>query len=270
MNIDLDNETVRDLIKLGKTMGEPFPHPAGGMAVVVPNGPGVYGIERLHEPHELPDHVRGSVHFDDVAGFAQYVDRFKTAGTIVFGCRDRSRITARLDYHHNAEAVEQNAHYAVLCLRHTPQWKAWAEINNTPMPQRDFAEFVEEHVEDIVEPDGARILEIASSLQTSTKVDFKSATRLHDGTVQFTFNSETTGDQNTIVPTEIKCGLKVYEGQPEGYRITFFMRYRAREGGLSFIVKMKNREAVVEEAFRQVADEVTATTGYNVLLGRVA
>lgn len=267
--MEITNETLNRILEVGQSLGAPFDHPAGGKAVLLSRGPaGGFTVERLHEKHELADHVRGTVSFDDVQSFAAYVDRFKTETTVVFGCRDQSQIVANLDYHIDNSKPTQNAHRAILKLRHTPQWRAWADIDNQALPQRDFAEFVEEHVDDIVEPDGARVLEIASSLQTSTKVDFKSATRLHDGTVQFTFNSETQGDSNTVVPTEIKVGLKVYEGQPEGYRITMFMRYRAREGGLSFIVKMKNRPAIIEEAFAQVASEVTQQTGFDVLLGR--
>jgi uncharacterized protein YfdQ (DUF2303 family) len=240
------------------------PHPRGGVFVALPEG---YRVEHL-APIDAPlSHIKATVQFDDAPSFIDYVNRFKAEETALFASVTRGQIMAVIDYHQDAAAY--CAHRAIYTLPHSEQWKRWASIDGKNQPQRTFAEFIEENIIDVVEPDGAALLEVATSLQSTRKVEFHSGVNLGNGTVQLKYTEEDdtkTGKQALTIPQKIKLGIPVYYGDTH-YEVPCFFRYRIEDGKLNFQVRIQGRELLVQDAFRHKVDEVAQGTEITVRYG---
>jgi len=131
-------------------------------------------------------------------------------------------------------------HRCTLRLRPSMQWLEWEKIIAGPLDQTKLAEFIEEHTADIVEPDGARLLEIARHLEVAESHRFKSALNLHNGAVAVQYVVESaSGNPATKefkMPEMIRLRLPLFEGS-EVTELDIRLRYRLREGKLSFELK---------------------------------
>lgn len=256
-------EKIEDIVTKGVS---PMNHPAGGEFVVIPEN---YTVEHL-KPLDPPlSHIKQSVNFDDVESFCNYVSTFKTDGTAIFAAITAGKIIAILDYHGKAGHAAYCAHKATYVLPHSEQWKRWTGIDNKSIPQRSFAEFIEENIADVIEPAGAALLEVATSLQSTRKVEFHSGVNLGNGTVQLKYTEEDdtkTGKQALVIPQKIKLGIPVYFGDAP-YGIDCFFRYRIEDGKLNFQIRIQGREMIVQDAFQQKAAAVQAATGFTVRFG---
>jgi uncharacterized protein YfdQ (DUF2303 family) len=141
-------------------------------------------------------------------------------------------------------------------FRKTPQWVRWNEIDGKMLPQVTFAEFIEDNLEDITDPTGATMLEIASYLQATQSSDFKSGVALSNGLVQFQ-NIETidakVGSSQIQVPTEFKLGIAPLFGV-DRYSVPCRFRYRVKEGKLFLGFKLQR----IEDLMGQVLDDILA------------
>jgi len=266
-------EVVNTLIAHGKAMAEPFDHPRGGKAVLVPKGYEVRELEPLVRPLTR---IQTCHEFHDAQSFVAYINEFgvlpikedvsivqqaKTKSTQIFATKLSRTILAILDYHcHDTPAYCE--HIAKYILPFSPEWKTWTAIDGKEIPQAGFAEFIEENALDIYEPASADILEIAKSLNVKSTVDFSSAVNIDNGTTQlkWTEAQEGKGRGNIDVPRKIKLGIPVFEGAGR-IEIYAFLRTRIKEGKLSFIVKLHRREAAVNDMFDEIVNIIGTGTG---------
>ena len=141
-------------------------------------------------------------------------------------------------------------------FRKTPQWEKWTSIDGKLLPQTAFAEFIEDNMEDIAEPVGARMLEIATYLEATRTVNFKSGIRLSSGEIQFQ-NLENldakVGAGAIAIPETIVLGLAPLQGSPL-FRVPARFRYRLSDGKLTLGVKLQR----IEDLMRDVLDDVVA------------
>lgn len=243
----------------------PQKHPAHGEYVVVPEG---MRLEHLTNPERLPDFIAAQTSFDDVESIAHYLSSYDTKRAKTFGHRGSNSITTVIDWHVDG-APDQCVHTATLALKTTPEWDSWIKLHDVPISQRKFAEFLEEHIDEVVEPAAADMLEVSNSLQMIKKSHFKSGQNLSNGTIQFSYAEELeqAGSSTVEVPKKFTIGLQVYEGQPHD-KLDCFLRYAISEGALHFTIKIKNLEQVLDRAFKAVAKEFEAASGQTVMLGR--
>lgn len=161
---------------------------------------------------------------------------------------------------------------AEIVFRPTPQWTKWKGIDGKMMPQVQFAEFIEDNLEDVVDPTGATMLEIATYLQTTRTVNFKSGMRLSSGLVQFV-NEESqdtkVGSGSIAVPETIVLGLAPVFGLPP-FRIPARFRYRLSEGKLTLGVKLQRVEDVMMTVVNDMVNGTAASEGRPVVQGIVA
>jgi uncharacterized protein YfdQ (DUF2303 family) len=168
------------------------------------------------------------------------------------------------------EALGFADHRVELVFRHTPAWTRWAAPDGKLVNQVQFAQHLEDSLPDIVEPEGAQLLELAQSFQAHTKVAFESAHDLGSGQRQLVYREETTasaGKKGDItIPREFVVGIAPYEGSPP-YRLTARLRYQIREGSLSIGYALDRPEDVLRAAFDDVLKRVQDETGRTALLG---
>lgn len=225
-------------------------------------------VESLEHLLPAPARTKGTAAFLSAESFIAYVDEWKSDATRLFADVDGAQVTALLDFHEPG-AASWNVHRATLTLRQSPEWDAWLQRDGRQMPQADFAEFLEDRVGEIAEPDGAMVLEAAKHLEARKTVEFTSGVNLDNGTIQLRFQEavEQRGKGELTVPSRFVLGLAPFR-HTKPYRINARLRYRIQDARLSFAYKLDRPERVREEAFGQVLAQVTEATGLPVLFGR--
>ena len=207
--------------------------------------------------------------FKEPESFIQYVKDYNESPIIFSDGRD---ILCVLDYHLKGKdgGAKWGCHTAALRLRETPEWEQWRAILDKPIEQSQFAEFLEDRVEDIIKPKGADVLEMALKLQATKKVSYNKQLRLENGDIQLNYEETTEAKAgakgNIVVPTEIKIGVKVYDGT-DPYEINLKMRYRLSGGECKFILRLPNYQSFIDGACKQVCEDIEKKTKVKVFYG---
>ena len=136
------------------------------------------------------------------------------------------------------------------------------------MDQVAFAEFIEANFPDIhsadgAGPSGADLLEVATNFKATGKVNFASGTRLQNGTVNFTYQEEINGSAgpkgDIKVPETFFIAVAVFEGGSP-YKVEAKLRYRLKDGKLALWFELIRDHKVLEAAFKDVWDQISAGT----------
>lgn len=229
--------------------------------VIVPEGHAVQDLEKLFP---TPFRITNSVVLHDLPSFIAYWKRFSDTRSVVSASLgDTSEIRATLDYHEK-DKPSWCKHVAIFSLRASDEWTAWTRNNRQRMSQLEFAEFIEDRQEEIVEPEAARLLEIITNLQNKRNVSFKSAVRLSDGRTQLEFSEEDASGTMTI-PQTFTIGVAPFY-RYDRFKIVVRLRYRIEDNGdrgkkLVMWYELNEPERVREQAFNEIAEKVAAETG---------
>ncbi|MGI5443361.1 YfdQ family protein [Streptomyces shenzhenensis] len=207
---------------------------------------------------DQPTRKRGTTTVRDAGSFLAYWDKHHDNASEVYADSDRLTVTAVLNAH-SADEAAWGDHRLHLALRETTAWKQWLHSDGQLLDQEAFAEFLEDHLPELLEPSAADMLEIAQSFQAAQKVDFQSATRLTSGQRQFQYvETQTTkaGQKGQLtVPETFVIGLVPFEGS-EGYRLTARLRYRIGQNGLRLGYKLERPDEIRRTAFADVVKAI--------------
>lgn len=120
------------------------------------------------------------------------------------------------------------------------EWGDWNSNNKKRMSQIEFAEFLDEHIADIVgdgkrAPSAAEVLEAVTNLNDVRNVTFGSKVSLANGMASFVYTEKSpsgaVSEGHVSVPAEFLIGIPVFEDGP-AYTIRAKLRYRIdRSGG---------------------------------------
>lgn len=234
------------------------------------------GVQRVDltgpEHTGIPPRKRGTTTVRDAASWIAYYGKHAVESSEVYADSERLTITAVLDAHGKDEA-SWGEHRLVLALRTTDSWKQWLQSDGQLLDQETFAEFLEDHLPELLEPSSADMLEIAQSLQAHTKVDFQSGVRLASGQRQFQYvETQTTkaGQKGSLeVPEQFTIGLVPFEGSA-GYRLTARLRYRITDRGLRMGYKLERPADTLRTAFADVVDGIDGDIEQPVMNGTPA
>lgn len=225
------------------------------------------------EWQEQPKRKVGNTSVRDVPSFATYWAKHADEASEVYANRDNRCVTAVLDAN-KADSARWGGHRVTLQLGYSTAWKAWTSKDGQPMGQEEFAEFLEDNRADIVEPAAAEMLEIASSLQASTKAEFQQGIQLSNGQRKLSYVESTTASAgqrgDLTIPTEISLSIRVFEGAEYGERVTARFRYRINNGKLSLHFKLDRPADVIAAAFEAAVNELADACDTTVLRGTPA
>jgi uncharacterized protein YfdQ (DUF2303 family) len=216
-----------------------------------------------HAPH--PHRVTGTYTPHDVASFVAYVDEHQDpAHSTIWIDLLAARLVAVLN-DHASTATGWGDHRAALQLQHTPEWKHWSGKDGQWLTQETFAEHIRDGIMEIVEPDGATMLEIAQTFEGKTKADWKSATRIDNGQVSFVYQEEIqagAGRQGDLeIPSQLLLAIAPFYGeQPAPIAARF--RYRIKEGTLSLGYKLEKPQEVLQRSVNAIADRLRGEHGF--------
>lgn len=204
----------------------------------------------------------GTTTVRDIASLLLLVDRYgQSDSTVVYADPVTQKITAVLDDDINADAPRWRIRRVQVALSPTPEWTHWAGKNNQLMKQAEFAQHIEDGLGQVLVPDAADLLEVAKTLESTTRVDFRSSVRLQDGQRQFSYvetATNTAGQAGQLeVPEEFVLGLTPWHGST-GYRVKARLRFRVGDTGLHLGYRLDQVERVLLDAFAALLEPVTA------------
>ena len=222
----------------------------------------------LESLQQYPRRKRATACFIEPEGFIQYLLAHQEPGTIITGDVTEKSGTFRaiIDYPHAGEQglPKWGEHVAALQLQITPEWARWIENDTKSKAQSEFAEFLEDNACDIVEPSGADLLEVASTLEAAKGVNFRSATRLANGQHQLryeeTLDARAGQSGQMQVPETFTIEISPFVGTPRT-KIRARLRYRIDQGRLTFHYRLMQPHLVILAAWMQarVAIEMSTT-----------
>ena len=256
--------------------------------VTVPDG---YSIKSLEHLQEAPARKRGGVSLADALSFAQYViEHTSEAHTHLYADVDydasKFKVLAVLDDHAtNAPAWQE--HKAYFTPVKAKEWRDWTGRNGSPMSQSDFAQFIEDHLTDIVTtdakpaPSAAEMLAMALNFQHNATRTFKKQIDLNNGgvTLEFQDKGDDATTQKMTVFSRFTIGIPVFdlacvgttaEGDKPAesiYPIEARLKYRQKDTGLVFWFELIRPDRVFKVAVDDQIKAIQQSTGLNLLRG---
>lgn len=211
---------------------------------------------------------KGVVEFYEALSFSRFVNRFKNTQTVIFADALGRKFTAAVDYHPaggDQQAATADLFRATLPLKHTPSWIAWTGVDKKAMDQETFAQFLEDQIPDIADPDAATLVQIARTLEAKSEVSFESHIRAQNGAHRFVYVESISGTaQGTMeIPAELTLVLQPFEGSKQ-YEVKARFRYRITSKKLSMWFELVRPQDVLKAAFDdellKIEDEVNNTS----------
>jgi hypothetical protein len=258
--------------------GSAIDHPDGGKVVLLANGTTL----KLDPVDKALSHVKQGVTLGDAHSFSDYFNRFKNADSVILAddSAHPPKIRGVIDYHLRPDVADGHAiasygnHYLNFSPVYSEQYARWRDIDERPMAQVAFLEFLQENYLDVVAPDSAQLLEQVMNLEAKTDVTFKSKVRLSDGSTAFTYNEEVKTGSGTIegrasFPSELKISVPMFVGDVEPVEMECFLRFKITQGALAFSIKIKRRDLVERERVQAMIEELRKVTVAPVFAGRL-
>jgi len=219
---------------------------------------------------EQPRRKVAVVRLDSSDSFVNYVLRHCTPDTTLWVKADytagKVELTAIVNDHgHEDNAGEWRDHRAYYAPAFSEEWKRWKGNDKKPMSQAEFATFIEDNLADIAGgeqlPSGADMLRMALDFEAKQDMRFKSALRLQSGGVDLSFvQQEDTGTLEKMkLFDRFSVGIAVFWGDA-AYRVDARLRYRVREGKLSFWYELIRADKVLEAAAVAIVAKIGTAT----------
>ena len=262
----MEQNNAQSIIDAAQQIGKPFA--LGNVpAVLIPEGMKLETFPDLEKTEpKTPQLLKQAVVLEDADSFIAYYNRFADNASTIFAETETGRFTAIFDYHQNPDAPRHGTHRASYTCPKTKEWGAWFTNSGKAMEQLDFGLFIEQNIDEIVEPSGAAMLEIALSLKSKNNIDFSRAQRLDNGQVQFFYTEQISSSAGASgqmeIPEEIKLGLKPFLAS-ETYEARAKFRYRIKDGNLIMWYDLVRPHKIIESAFADVRTKIQSamTTG---------
>jgi len=230
-----------------------------------------------------PRRTKGVATMGDQESFIAYVNRFAKSGTAVW-C-DFQPQTAKLDFkavidEHAPDLAGWRGHTATYSPAMSIEWMNWKGSNgsNKTFGQVEFAEFLEKNENDIAQVEGyptsLQMHAMATEFVARQDMSIKSSVRLQDGGVRLNYIAD--ADAGTVEQMKLfekfAIGIPVFWTVPgtdgEGkqlpvaaYRIDARLKYRLREGKVSFWYELIRPDRVHQMAALELIQAVKAGIG---------
>ncbi len=278
---------VIDLVSDGEN------HPAAGKAIFsVPNGRELQSAKNfLDEYLPNPERKKGFAALLTLDSFIDHANRFKDGDSAIFAATEnrlQPQMICVLDYHEKGTGKARfGEHRGVYSFPISDEWKAWT-AKREPMNQATFAEFLEERIVDVLDPatvgDKAqafadrlgltlaspnRLLELSRGLSIRVDQNVTQAISLSSGEMQIGFEEKHSGpaDAPLKIPGGFCVGISVFRGGPL-YRIPVRLRYRLKEGKVSWWLACQNVDRIYDDAVGEACSTVVEKTKLPLFFGR--
>lgn len=271
-------KTAQELIALATASTNPMSVAGTNYThVMVPQGFRAQDISAdIEKQRTTPSRRTGTVQLKDVGSLLMYcadmngadVERAVSFGYI-YADPDNRRITAVFNDHRGVTPGWRD-HRAEFKAEFTAEFKKWMDNNAKQFTQSEFAEFIEDNMADITEPAATAMLEMATTIQAKTDINFSSAKRLQNGQVQLQYteaiDARAGANGAMEIPKEFALGLRIFKNG-EGYKLKARLKYRLHGGTVKFWYELDRPERSIEDAFTGYVATLREKSGYQVLIG---
>jgi uncharacterized protein YfdQ (DUF2303 family) len=216
-----------------------------------------------------PRQTKAKASFTDAASFLAYVKRHANEGTVTWCNFDPQsfalQFSAVIDEHVKGTAGWR-AHRASFEPQMSAEWKAWKTHDRKSFEQIPFAEWIQEHEDDITTANGLptslQMLEMATDFKLNEERVLKSTARLQSGGVRLTYIADP--DKGTTEEMKLferfALGIPVFHGG-EPWAITARLKYRNHAGKVSFFYELVRPDRVHEGAAKELIKTISEGLG---------
>lgn len=217
------------------------------------------GIVDLRPFRDDPQRTAAIRRVQTTASFVELTGALASDQSMAFFDRENGHFETVIDFAWE-EKPKHEQHRIEYTPRLHPEWAAWAIANGKPFEQTLFADFVEEHLDAIVSPAGADLLDLVLDIKGHKNVTFRSAKRMQDGNTQIAYDEAQgvtgSGKGELVIPNEITVRTPIHYGE-DAVELPAFLRYRiTNEGELLLTVKFKHVDDVVPDSLDRIAKRV--------------
>lgn len=261
-------EAIRNLIDLGGAIGGPITS-GGSVFQIVPQG---WELRNLEQYEQYPRRPISHPQAQSAGAFVEYVKAYKqhdesALRSVIFMDGNNYEFLAILDYHD--EQPGWGEHNITWKLQTDSDFQDWREHNEKAFGQTEFALFLEDHLPNIAEPDGATLLELVQELEVTKSVEFKSQERLHDGSRVLHY-SETVqkapAKGKLEFPKSLKLRLPIFRSGAVA-EMEANLRFRLKDGQLHIFYKLMRLQEVIDNNLDATAGYIESLTGLAVWPG---
>lgn len=272
--------------------------------LILPKDKRVESVKPLLDAYlERPERKKGTTTATTLESFCDFVNRHAEGESVVF-CDDTNERAPKLVAIFNAhggtrrtEGAEDSVdlrygepdhqdHRATYAFPLSEEWKVWTALEDD-MGQADFAEFLEERITDVLDPDQAgdvakeyaasvkatlatpaRLLELSRGLtvhldgRVHNELNLKSG----EGKLVFTEEHKDAAGQRIDVPGAFAIGIPVFRGGV-AYKIPVRLRYRVSQGRVTWSLAVQRLDRVFEAAIAEACTVVAEATKLPVFRG---
>lgn len=155
---------------------------------------------------------------------------------------------------------------AAINFRESRKLKEWRKTLEW-MSQADFANFIEDHLEDVLTPSGQELLSIATDLEASSSGGFKGKVNLDNGSVRFSYQDEV--ETTVDIPRNLTLGIPLFE-HGDRYRLGARLRFIISGGSVKFKLLFTNLQDAKDQEFERIVQEIEEKTSKVIYRGRLA
>jgi hypothetical protein len=193
----------------------------------------------------------------------------------VYADAEKWKITAVFDYLEDGGRTYQTAadsrkigwgqHRAEISFTESRKVKEWRKTLEW-MGQAEFANFIEDHLEDIADPASTDLLAMVTDLEASVGGGFKGRVNLANGSVSLHFQNEV--QTSVEIPRELRLSIPLFE-HGDRYLLPARLRFQIANGGVKFKLIFTNLEDAKEQEFVRIANDIDEQIGCMLYMGRL-
>lgn len=208
-----------------------------------------------------PLRATGKCEFGDVTSLIDYVNAMKTSSTRVFWHTPASfiqaakqnspllSIVAVLNDHSSATEPGWQDFSAALSVLASDELREWLAGSGRQMPSVEFAEFLEEHAADIVDPSPDVMLKVATSIQGKRTIQWQSGHRLDNGMVEMQYvegGQDKAAGGSITIPQLFTVGCRLVKSSPLAVRMNARFKYRMTPQGVAMWYELARPADAIE------------------------
>lgn len=254
----------------------------GKQFVIIPKNMRIESVKKIRDEDRIvPAYRIDTVRTHHLPSFIDHIRRYQSADSVLFA--DQPKINgnaaefsmdAVIDYHPAGTDITKAGgenHQIVYQADLHVRIARWLSHERNPMPQADFAAFIEDNLSDLCMLDGftppfgssigspADLLTLSRGLEVRVNQTVRNATRLASGETCLIFTTENTRQDGSelLIPEWFGLRLPVFIGT-EPITIPVRLRYKVIEGVIKFSYLFHNFDQVLEETVNQAIAKVRA------------
>lgn len=276
-----EKNNIQAALDAGQVIGKPInwdpAKPDSPFQVVVaPAGCSVFPVEpHISQFRAAPLRTKACPKFETLDSLIEYVLGFKNDDSKIFvsaGQNKAPTVLAILDYH-TADSPQWGDHKALYVSQFSVEWLRWTGKNAVKMSQSEFATLLEENASLIVDPPGAELLELVTTLEGHADIQCNQLVRLNNGRVKLvydenvTLTGQVTSQPNAMeFPKALKVQIAPFDGGPV-YPVSCRLRYRIENRRLTFWFECVDIHLVVKDCVDGMVERIGERLTITPLMG---